>query len=292
MKTLALALILLVIYTLLSLHNPHAMLSPGDVLAGHGNIRSDCFACHKAFGGLPDQKCMVCHERDKIGVDTSLKTGNQPVLFHHYLTSTACVSCHTDHQGTVAVNRLAFNHSLLPDSITQTCVQCHEPPADTLHTYVSTDCRMCHTTEAWNAGGSFNHDQLQAEIMVNCKACHRPPTDKLHAMAGNSCSECHTVNQWKPASFRHETWFVLDNDHNVDCLTCHNGKSYATYTCYGCHEHSESNIRSEHLEEGITNFSQCIDCHKSARKDDAENKNRRGGGESSHERHNREHDDD
>jgi hypothetical protein len=31
-----------------------------------------------------------------------------------------------------------------------------------------------------------------------------------------------------------------------------------------CHEHSPSRIASEHLEEGIRNYNNCIKCHRSA----------------------------
>jgi len=37
------------------------------------------------------------------------------------------------------------------------------------------------------------------------------------------------------------------------------------YTCYGCHEHSLSNITRKHVEEGIRNFANCVRCHRDAR---------------------------
>ena len=36
------------------------------------------------------------------------------------------------------------------------------------------------------------------------------------------------------------------------------------YTCYGCHEHTEANIRAKHVHEGIANFTNCVSCHRSA----------------------------
>jgi hypothetical protein len=42
------------------------------------------------------------------------------------------------------------------------------------------------------------------------------------------------------------------------------------YTCYGCHEHSRSNIRGEHREEGIYDYENCVECHRSADEDEAE----------------------
>jgi hypothetical protein len=50
---------------------------------------------------------------------------------------------------------------------------------------------------------------------------------------------------------------------------------YTRYTCYGCHEHSRSKIREEHLEEGIYQYENCVECHRSG---DAEEGAREGGG--------------
>jgi len=43
---------------------------------------------------------------------------------------------------------------------------------------------------------------------------------------------------------------------------------YPHYTCYGCNEHSPANIRREHTEEGIRNFDNCVECHRSASEHD------------------------
>jgi hypothetical protein len=57
---------------------------------------------------------------------------------------------------------------------------------------------------------------------------------------------------------------VLDRDHNTRCVTCHVRNDYQQYTCYGCHEHTPANIRREHVEEGIRDFNDCVECHRSA----------------------------
>jgi hypothetical protein len=40
--------------------------------------------------------------------------------------------------------------------------------------------------------------------------------------------------------------------------------NYKSYNCMTCHEHSPSQIASEHLEEGIRNDDNYIRCHRSA----------------------------
>ncbi|MGQ9768653.1 MAG: hypothetical protein ACUVSS_15535 [Anaerolineae bacterium] len=44
------------------------------------------------------------------------------------------------------------------------------------------------------------------------------------------------------------------------------------YTCYGCHEHTPAKIESEHLEEGIWNFADCVKCHPTGREGEGNGK--------------------
>ncbi len=78
------------------------------------------------------------------------------------------------------------------------------------------------------------------------------------------CGQCHSQQQWKPATLDHDKLFVLDRDHQTECVTCHTNDDYSRYTCYGCHEHQPGKIRSKHMKEGIANFENCVECHRSA----------------------------
>lgn len=66
------------------------------------------------------------------------------------------------------------------------------------------------------------------------------PKDKLHSRIVTNCLSCHSISKWKPATFEHSLYFVLDQDHNTDCIVCHKNNNFETYTCYGCHEHTPS----------------------------------------------------
>jgi hypothetical protein len=72
------------------------------------------------------------------------------------------------------------------------------------------------------------------------------------------------------ATFDHSRYFVLDRDHDVQCVTCHVHNDYRRYTCYGCHEHAPQNIRREQMEEGIRDFRDCAEFHRSADEVDTE----------------------
>ena len=64
----------LFITILLMVQFPHWMLSPGEVIEGHQNIKNKCSECHQAFSGIDSQKCISCHKLDSIGMNSQLVT--------------------------------------------------------------------------------------------------------------------------------------------------------------------------------------------------------------------------
>jgi hypothetical protein len=98
--------------------------------------------------------------------------------------------------------------------------------------------------------------------------------DNFHNIIKDNCDKCHSTSKWMPSTFDHSVYFILDQNHNTTCNTCHSNNNYNSFTCYGCHEHSESKIIAEHNEEGIYNISNCISCHKSGNEHDIKNNNK------------------
>lgn len=257
---------------------PYAMSSPGKLSAGHSYISQTCESCHQYFGGIPDSKCLACHKPAEIGKDS---TNPKKILFHEGLTAYSCLSCHTDHKGAnPALGTSHFNHSVLTSSILNNCSSCHRPPADTLHNHLTAACGNCHTTNNWKSGVSFDHNMIEASLRNECQSCHKAPADNYHQSITNNCQKCHSSSKWVPSTFEHAAYFRLDKDHNVSCNTCHTNNVLTTYTCYGCHEHTESRMLEKHNEEGIYNITNCASCHKSADEHDIrwegrENKDRK-----------------
>lgn len=97
----------------------------------------------------------------------------------------------------------------------------------------------------------------------------------MHLSIETACGTCHSTERWKPAAFDHVRYFVFDNDHRTECATCHKDQDYKKYTCYGCHEHTSSKIRDEHIEEGISDFENCVRCHRSGDKHEAKQETRK-----------------
>ena len=224
----------LVALVVLAVALPHLMISPGKLIDAHTELTTDCFACHAPFTGSRPEKCIVCHEVAKIGLETTtglaIADERKSVAFHQELVEEDCVACHSDHRG----------------------------------------------VQAFRPIGQFSHELLKADTGEHCAGCHRKPGDALHQRLRGECSTCHTQEGWTPATFDHDPYFRFDRHHTTDCATCHVDDIYTSYTCYGCHEHSRSKIREEHVEEGIYDYENCAECHRSGDEDEAKRPARGG----------------
>jgi len=139
---------------------------------------------------------------------------------------------------------------------------------------VEEDCVACHSdhkgVQAFRPIGQFSHQLLKASLIKECNSCHTNPGDALHQKIAGNCSSCHVQERWTPATFDHKEYFRFDKHHRTKCDTCHINNDYNKYTCYGCHEHSRSKVREEHVEEGIRDYEICVDCHRSGDEHEAE----------------------
>lgn len=188
-------------------------------------------------------------------------------------------------------------HRAWPDGRSFTCRDCHDaqapgyafaqPVCETCHRQVdaafveqhiaqfSADCFACHgqlepfnhqsfTLRGGHAGVACRDCHVQsdwAQISTACVTCHADPA--IHAgLFGQDCAVCHVIDGWIPARLgQHD--FPLDHggEGETACVTCH-VNTYAAYICTNCHEHSDvDEIRTEHVEEGIVQFSDCMECH-------------------------------
>jgi len=259
---------------------------PGAMGAGHQELGQDCFACHTPFSGPSQRKCLGCHEPDTI--DSARKAAP---AFHNRLTKADCMACHNNHQGRYSQqNPKRFTHELLDTAILNDCVSCHAAPGDTLHASLKGRCSSCHGTQSWQPA-RFDHAELVGTTESLCRDCHKPPENEVHISSNPDCAQCHNVSSWQPATFDHDRYFRFDEDHEASCITCHPVNTFDTYTCYGCHEHSSAKLAREHREEGIQDFQNCVECHRSG----DEHEVRRGqqkryrGGDNDHDDHDRDH---
>jgi hypothetical protein len=240
------------------------------LVKGHAELTTDCFACHSAWRGASSPRCTACHATAEIGLTTTkgvpIPSRTVQVSFHQDLIEQDCMACHSDHQGPKLTkrSRKPFSHGLLKVTVRDTCSSCHVAPKDTVHRDLRIECSKCHESKAWKPA-QFDHALLAKAELDKCESCHKAPTDRLHRQFQGGCTSCHKTDAWKPATFDHDKFFVLDRDHEATCETCHKNNDYSSFTCYGCHEHSEAKIRQKHIKEGIQNFQNCVECHKDPR---------------------------
>jgi hypothetical protein len=197
-----------------------------------------------------------------------------PLVKSHAALATDCFACHAPWRGASSAR----------------CIECHAPGDIGLRTtkgvviakptikasfhqqLIEGECMGCHSDHLGplmnqRSRKPFSHALLRVDVRERCESCHQAPADRLHRQVKGSCQSCHTTQAWKPATFDHAKFFVLDRDHNVDCVTCHRSGDFSRYSCYGCHEHKPAQVRAEHLEEGITEFENCVECHRSAQEE-------------------------
>lgn len=193
-----------------------------------------------------------------------------------------CLACHAVGRGAEAAR----------------CVKCHalsgiglvrvggaplpapRPAVQRLHEPLAgVQCSGCHAEHAGRLGSGlatrFRHEVLTPPVRDDCANCHatQRPADEIHAAAA-ACGACHSTRGWKPASFDHDRYFRFDEDHPPRCADCHaSGRGFKSYSCDKCHP--PARIASEHREEGIQDFADCVTCHRSADEHEAG----RGGGE-------------
>ena len=198
---------------------------------------------------------------------------------HADLTSD-CFACHTPFMG----------------STPEKCIECHPAAQIGIMTtkglsiagekkdvafhqgLIEQDCVACHSdhrgVQAFRPISRFSHRLLEPATHTACGGCHRKPQDALHKKILGNCSACHTEEGWTPATFDHDRYFRFDRHHTTECITCHVDDDYNDYTCYGCHEHSRSKIRREHVEEGIRDYESCVECHRSGNEHEAKHRAR------------------
>lgn len=199
----------------------------------------------------------------------------KPIDAHAEL-STDCFACHSPFMG----------------SAPEKCITCHKVKEIGIKTtkglsiakekknvvfhqkLIEDDCVACHSdhkgVKAFRPISQFSHYLLDSTLKDQCDSCHGNPGDALHSKIKGNCSQCHTLDAWLPATFDHDKYFRFDRHHETECETCHINSDYSGYTCYGCHEHSRSKIREEHVEEGIYDYENCTECHPSGDEDEAE----------------------
>lgn len=230
-----------------------AMFSPGALHAAdstpvarkgvrsHAELGRQCGACHEAPWSRDrmDERCLECHDDIQQAMRDTANTHGR------VRDVTACVSCHSEHQGADASafqpGRLGPLHEALDFALTGG------------HRRVA--CDQCHKGAKDRAG--------YAKAPRTCIGCHRED-DRHRGQYGENCASCHSTRRWGDTNFAHQIFPV---DHGAKgrgkCGSCHeNPADYKQYTCYTCHEHSREKVAEEHRGMRGQNIEDCVQCHR------------------------------
>lgn len=247
----------------------------------HADVGEERFARTGMHGRLPDtEDCGRCHTEHE-GREAAITTYDLGAFDHDWLTDYSLDRHQVDFDDRPMLCE-ACHPGRVYKSAQIECESCHAT-ADALfmadHTVVYGDnCQYCH--DGHDSMVPFNHRTFLSleggHAGLECQVCHVPtvaagaPADcsgchdepAVHAdQFGLDCVRCHTVFAWLPARLSIHT-FPLNHgqEQQNDCQSCHL-RRYDEYTCTNCHAHQPDEIRAVHVEEGILEFSACIECH-------------------------------
>ncbi len=124
------------------------------------------------------------------------------------------------------------------------------------------DCNLCH--------GGF--DSFSEFTCLECHAHEKQATDSAHlTVAGytyhsTECYGCHPTGTIISRDTHTASYFPISggsNHDSVECGDCHQGDTYAEFTCLSCHEHDQPAMDSAHA--GVSGYvydsDTCLSCH-------------------------------
>lgn len=244
-----------------------------------------CIDCHARIDAVYTQQhaqdfgtdCLACHDGvDRYGGSFDHNQHTFQLTGKH--AEAACAACHA---GARTANDM--------QAARQDCFGCHAEE-DPHEGQFGQDCAGCHTPESWE-NATFDHSLASfaltgAHVNVECTRCHidnvfkGTPQDCVSCHADPEihlglfpadCASCHTTDAWSPAQFNEAHIFPINHGEGgpSSCKTCH-PDNLNTYTCYGCHEHTPGEIAAKHIEEGISDFNDCVRCHQTGEEEEGE----------------------
>jgi len=222
----------------------HSQISPGPLAKAHQGLsgNSNCTKCHEVSAKTASFRCLVCHT--EIAAELERNRGLHATFPHGGPPGSACVKCHSDHNGVDFPmvhwdpTPKGFDHSETGYVL------------DGKHTGVN--CRACHTAQhilpsarEMLQSKDLNHTWLG--LSTSCGSCHQDPHQ---GRFGPDCSQCHSTNGWNSTRIERETF---DHSRTQYPLT----GAHRTVTCQSCHV---PDAGGQPRWSGLK-FSSCSECH-------------------------------
>ncbi len=198
----------------------------------------------------------------------------------HRALETDCLACHSPFRG----------------SRPERCVQCHSPPrSDSVTTQgvaIGEEQNSSLSTRIWwrrtvvaCRGATRRRRPFTPSaasptrccslwIGERCDGCHRGPQDALHRQISGGCGEFHTQEAWTPATFDHDRYFILDGTTRRPATPVTSTTTAAAALATAATSTHASGIREKHLEESVTQYEDCLECHRSGEAEGDEHEGR------------------
>lgn len=187
----------------------------GFALIG-AHATADCNRCHTSASSLRfeniDTDCYSCHKTEYDN------TNHRSDGF-----DTNCARCHNMTGQSWSSIGKGFDHGFFPltGAHNTDCIKCHT--TGEYRTKLSTDCKVCHSTE-----------YALAKTVL-------PAHTNSSKIGKYACSECHSTLSWNSVRFsQHDGWFgIYSGTHRgawTRCTDCHNNDVAYVANCKKCHD--------------------------------------------------------
>lgn len=227
-------------------HGPAGALTVTDATFPH-DLTTYSLSGHRRTAAGAKVTCMQCHPAGLAQFDqttcTSCHTALKSAFMSRHTSSYGphCLGCHngSDRYG-AGFDHRGFTFHLTGKHATITCYSCHT--------------------------GAISLQAMRSTPQ-GCYSCHAK-SDKHKGALGRQCGQCHTSAAWTGAKFDH-TIFPVDHGRServATCKTCHPA-DVTTYTCFGCHRHTEATIAARHEGRSLAEIADCIRCHAGGRRE-------------------------
>jgi hypothetical protein len=215
----------------------------------HLTTSNDCYVCHSSTttfvtGSMShvgiSVGCQNCHAGQTYANVTPV---TQPV--NHILTNGGkTIDCSVCHSNTATFTVWVMNHSGVSIA---TCNNCHggqtfatgKTPVTKAGNHITTvkDCVTCHSGTTVFVGGRMGTTEHIANgnnVAGTCNSCHNgqsfqgvTPVAKPgnHIVTTQDCSICHSLTNFTTFA---GTWTMNHTGITLNCMSCHNGQSFAT----------------------------------------------------------------
>ena len=234
--------------------------APGPLSLGHAHLDGplECVKCHEGGTGVPDQKCLGCHDHRGLAQRIAADRG-----FHAdpEVKEEACRSCHTEHVESPPGSGKGLRSTIDWRPFGGQRNFTHQRagwPLEGAHRFQK--CDQCHVRKSKRTGLP-----IYLGLRAECTTCHKNPHE-FQGVALTDCTICHGFDNRRVANlaatkFDHDqTAFGLQGHHlKKKCVECH--ASTETFRlddrefkdCSGCHEDSHKSV--------ISSARTCKSCH-------------------------------